>query len=294
MLKGRLGLETARIPHAERHGLLWLERGKLYIQDGNLTFVTVGTETLKKGVYQIPFQTVSNILLAPGCTISHDALRLLARQGTGLLVVGLDGVRFYAASMPLGPDRSQLARKQVFLWADEDRRINVARNMYFLRLGEILPHTTMDALRGAEGKRMKAVYQLLAKQYGVSWKGRRYDRTNPKADDTINTAINHASSAVRAAAMIAVSATATIPQLGFIHESAGVAFALDIADLYRASLTLPTAFAAAKQAQKSGWEDIERLTRRMIGEKLRRGKVISAMIDNIKELLDVGDTDCNS
>jgi len=294
MLKGRLGLETARIPHAERHGLLWLERGKLYVQDGNVTFATVGTETLKEGVYQIPFQTVSNILLAPGCTISHDALRLLAHQGTGLLVVGLNGVRFYAASMPFGPDRSRLARKQVFLWADEDRRMNVARDMYFLRLGEILPHTTMDALRGAEGKRMKAVYQLLARQYGVSWKGRRYDRTNPKADDTINTAINHASSAMRAAAMIAVSATATIPQLGFIHESAGVAFALDIADLYRASLTLPTAFAAARQAQKSDWEDIERLTRRMIGEELRRGKVISTMIDNIKELLDVGDTDRNS
>lgn len=293
-MKGRLGLETARIPHAERHGLLWLEKGKLYVQDGNLTFATVGTETLKEGVYQIPFQTVSNILLAPGCTISHDALRLLARHGTGLLVVGANGVRFYAATMPFGPDRSRLARNQVLLWADEDQRINTARRMYYLRLGEILPHTTLDALRGAEGKRMKAVYQLLAKQYGVSWEGRRYDRTNPNADDTINTAINHASSAVRAAAMIAVSATATIPQLGFIHESAGVAFALDIADLYRASLTLPTAFAAAKQAQKSGWEDIERLTRRMIGEALRRGKVISAMIDNIKELLDVDDGSSNS
>jgi len=293
-LKGRLGLETARIPHAERHGLLWLEKGKLYVQDGNLTFATVGTETLKEGVYQIPFQTVSNILLAPGCTISHDALRLLARHGTGLLVVGANGVRFYAASMPFGPDRSRLARNQVLLWADEGQRINTARRMYYLRLGEILPHTTLDALRGAEGKRMKAVYQLLAKQYGVSWEGRRYDRTNPNADDTINTAINHASSAVRAAAMIAVSATATIPQLGFIHESAGVAFALDIADLYRASLTLPTAFGAAKQAQKSGWEDIERLTRRMIGEALRREKVISAMIDNIKELLDVDDGSSNS
>lgn len=294
MLKGRLGLETARVPHAERHGLLWLEKGKLYVQNGSLIFATIGTDTLKKGVYQIPFQTVSNILLAPGCTVSHDALRLLAKHGTGLLVVGADGVRFYAASMPFGPDRSRLARNQVILWADEKRRMDVARHMYFLRLGEVLPHTTMDALRGAEGKRMKAVYQLLAKQYGVSWKGRRYDRTNPDTDDTINTAINHASSAVRAAAMIAVSMTTTIPQLGFIHESAGVAFALDIADLYRASVTLPVAFAAVKQAQKGGWEDIERLTRRMIGEKIRQGKVIPGMIDNIKELLNVADTDRNT
>ena len=29
MLRGRLGLETARIPHADRHGLLWLSRGAL-------------------------------------------------------------------------------------------------------------------------------------------------------------------------------------------------------------------------------------------------------------------------
>lgn len=289
MLKGRLGLETARIPHAERHGLLWLEKGKLYVQDGSLTFATIGTDTLKKGAYQIPFQTVSNILLGPGCTISHDALRVLANHGTGLLVIGENGVRFYAASMPFGPDRSRLARNQVFLWSDEKRRIDVARHMYFLRLGEVLPHATIDALRGAEGKRMKAVYQLLAKQYGISWKGRRYDRTNPDSDDIINTAINHASSATRAAAMIAVSATTTIPQLGFIHESAGVAFALDIADLYRASVTLPTAFAAVRQVQKQAWEDIERLTRRMIGEKLRQGKVISGMIDSIKELLDVAD-----
>ena len=28
MLRGRLGLETARIPHADRHGLLWLSRGR--------------------------------------------------------------------------------------------------------------------------------------------------------------------------------------------------------------------------------------------------------------------------
>jgi CRISP-associated protein Cas1 len=28
MLKGRLGLKTARAPHTDRHGLLWLEYGR--------------------------------------------------------------------------------------------------------------------------------------------------------------------------------------------------------------------------------------------------------------------------
>ncbi len=294
MLKGRLGLETARVPHAERHGILWLERGKLFVQDGNLVFATIGTDTLKRGAYQIPFQTVSNLLLAPGCTVSHDALRLLGRNGTGLLVVGEDGVRFYAACMPFGPDRSRLARLQATLWSNKEQRIAVARRMYYIRLGEMLPHCNLDALRGAEGKRMKEVYIRLAQQYGIPWGGRRYDRTNPGSDNAINAAINHSSSAVRAAAMIAVSSTGTIPQLGFIHETASVAFALDIADLYRTSLTLPTAFEATKRLKEACRGDIERTTRTLIGERLRRGKIISSMIDDVKEILDVDDGCCGS
>jgi hypothetical protein len=38
-------------------------------------------------------------------------------------------------------------------------------------------------------------------------------------------------SAVEGAACIAVAATATIPQLGFIHEDSGQSFVLDVADL---------------------------------------------------------------
>ena len=33
MLKGRLGLETARIPHKDRNGLIWLARGALTVED---------------------------------------------------------------------------------------------------------------------------------------------------------------------------------------------------------------------------------------------------------------------
>lgn len=290
MLKGRLGLETARIPHADRHGLLWLERGKLYVENGSLAFATAGTDTMKAGVYHIPFQNISNILLAPGCTVSHDVLRLLARHGTGLIATGSDGTRFYA-SMPFGPDRSELARRQTQLWADEKLRLQVVRKMYAMRMGEEMPHQDLNTLRGIEGKRMKEIYQRLSKHYGVRWRGRRYDRKNPDADDTINTAINHASTAYRAAAMIAVTSTSTIPQLGFIHESAGCAFALDIADMHRASSMLPVAFEAVKIKQKREWEDIEKITRRQAGQKLKQGQIIHAMIDDIKEILNASYND---
>ena len=101
MFKGRLGLETARIPHADRAGLLWLSRGALTARDGTLSFERgsqlAENDPLGPGHYAIPFQGVSMILLGPGSTVSHDALRLLARHGTALAAVGEDGVRCYTA-----------------------------------------------------------------------------------------------------------------------------------------------------------------------------------------------------
>ena len=284
MLKGRLGLEHARLPHADRHGLLYLERGQLSVEDGCLRFIAAGSPLVIAGDYRIPHQAVSLVLLGPGSTVSHDALRLLARHGTGLSAIGEDGVRLYTAQ-PLMPDQSALARAQVRAWADaKGARMMVARRMYAWRLGEVLPHRDITVLRGIEGSRVKETYRLTAERVGIRWNGRRYDRSDPLSADLPNQALNHAASAVEAAAAIAVAATATIPQLGFIHEDSSQSFILDIADLFRDELTVPCAFKAALVAEKRPDESIERLTRRSVGERLRRDQVIPTMIDRIKAL----------
>lgn len=289
MLKGRLGLDSAHVPHADRAGCLYLARGALTAKDGTLRFVqgdTAPQDSLPAGAYAIPVQGVSMILLGPGSTVSHDALRLLAHARTALAAVGEDGVRLYTAP-PLIPDRSGLARKQARLWADADLRLAAARKMYAWRLGEILPHRRLDVLRGIEGARMKESYALWAKRIGVDWKGRRYDRARPDSADLPNQGLNHASSAVEAAAAIAVAATATIPQLGFIHEDPGQSFVLDVADLFRDTITIPCAFRAAKKVQERPADNnMERTTRRMTGRALSEENVIPKMIDRIKALLE--------
>ena len=200
MLRGRLGLETARIPHADRHGLLWLSRGALTVRDGTLRFERNAepdsSSGLDSGDYGIPFQSLSMILLGPGSTVSHDALRLMARHGTALVAVGEDGVRCYTAP-PLMPDTSDTARRQMRAWADADGgRITIAKKMYALRLGEVLPQQDLSALRGVEGARMRRTYRLVAQRYRIEWRNRRYDRTDPDWADLPNQAINHASVAV--------------------------------------------------------------------------------------------------
>ena len=133
---------------------------------------------------------------------------------------------------------------------------------------------------------VKRTYQTLTQRYGITWRGRRYDRTSPLSADIPNQAINHASVAVTAAAVIAVTAVGAIPQLGFIHEHSGDAFALDVGDLFRDTVLLPAAFKSAKAVMDDPRLNIERHTRRTTGELLRTERVISKMIDRIKALFD--------
>jgi len=287
-MKGRLGLESARVPQVDRHGLLWLSRGELYVEDGTLRFTTAGLGDLPPGDYALPFQMLTAILLGPGSTVTHDALRLLARHGTGMVAVGEDGVRFYA-SMPFGPDRSARARAHARAWADQDTRTQVARRMYAWRMGEILPSTDIAVLRGIEGARVKRTYEELARQFGLRWQGRRYDRDNPEEADLQNQAINHAAAAVYAAADVAVAITGAIPQLGFIHEDSGRAFSLDIADLFREEVALPVAFGAVREVVGQPELDLERTVRQLMGREIRKQRVVPRMIERIKDLIDADD-----
>lgn len=268
--------------------MLWLSRGNLVVDSGTLRFITAGDGDMEAGDYAIPFQTVSCIVLEPGTTVSHDALRLCARHGTGLVAAGTEGVRLYA-SMPFGPDDSARARRQVTFWSDPNLRTSVARRMYAWRLGEVLPHAEIEVLRGIEGARMKEIYRRLSEAYQIHWGGRRYNRDAPEKTDPANMAINHAVTAVYALAHLAVAVTGTIPQLGFIHEDSGHAFALDVADLFRDSVTLPVAFEAAKTRRHD--DTLERAVRRHAGAVFTRDKVVEKMIDRIKELFDHDDDD---
>lgn len=288
LFPGRLGLAGARIPHVDRHGLLWLSRGKLYVEDGTLRFLAAGSDDIAPGDYAIPYQTISMILAGPGTSITHDVMRILARHGTLLAAVGEGGVKLYTAP-PMGQGRSDVARAHARLWADEESRLRVARRMYAYRFGEVLPHRDIAALRGIEGARLREAYLLVAQKYGVPWKGRKYDRDNPEAADLPNQAINHAATFVEAAADIAVAAVGALPPLGFIHEDSSNAFTLDIADLWCVQTVLPLAFSVAAKVAKDPSLSLEREIRYEAARMFRRQKLIPAMIERIKELLDVDD-----
>lgn len=289
LFPGRLGLAEARIPHVDRHGLLWLSRGNLYVEEGTLRFLAAESEDLAAGDYAIPYQRVSMVLLGPGTSITHDALRILARHGTLLAAIGEGGVKFYTAP-PLGQGRSEVARAHATLWADKKARADVARHMFALRFGQVLSTTNLSVLRGIEGARLREAYKLIAAKYGLQWQVRKYDRQNPETNDLLNQAVNHAATFVEAAADIAVAAVGALPPLGFIHEDASNAFSLDIADLWRVDLTLPLAFSVAARCLRQPGLSLEREIRYQAAHLFKKRQLIPAMIDRIKELLHVHDS----
>lgn len=288
LLVGRLGLAESRIPHVDRHGLLWLSRGRLSVEDGTLRFVCADSDDLAAGDYAIPYQGLSMILLGPGSTVTHDVLRVLARHDTLIAAVGAGGTKFYTAP-PMGQGRSEVARAHARLWADEKSRLGLARRMYAFRFGKVLPHRDIAVLRGIEGGRMKEAYRVEAQRHGIPWSGRRYDRSRPDGADTPNQAINHAATFVEAAADVAVASVGALPPLGFIHEDSSNAFTLDVADLYRIELTIPLAFKVARQALDDPRLSLEKGLRREAAAEFKRHKLIHRMIDRIKELLHADD-----
>lgn len=291
MLIGRLGLEGAEIPQADRHGNLWLRRGNLYVENGTLRFRAAPGGDFPSGDYAIPFQTLSALLLEPGTTCTHDALRLVASHGTAVAIIGQGGVRNYAIVAPHGPDHSARARRHVTLWADPEKRIAIVRKMYARRLGEVVPRGEISILRGIEGSRIKRLYKELAAQYNVTWRRRELHRDDPESADLPNQAINHVATGMYALAEVATALTGAIPQLGFIHEDSSRSFPLDIADLYRETVTVPIAFQAVHAFLDKKDSTLDKSARRLLGQEIRRTKLVVSMIDLIKEYLDGDDDD---
>lgn len=78
MLKGRLGIDEARIPQKSRNGLVYVERCRVAIDNGSLILAfDAADEQL-----ELPYQRLHALLLGPGTTITHDAVRHLSGHGT--------------------------------------------------------------------------------------------------------------------------------------------------------------------------------------------------------------------
>ncbi|MFI7276250.1 type I-E CRISPR-associated endonuclease Cas1e [Streptomyces sp. NPDC049879] len=235
-----------------------------------------GTQT----VY-LPTAALSCVLLGPGTSITARALSTLARHGTTVLVVGSGGVRCYAATLPDSLTTNWLER-QTRAWADDTQRLRVAHAMYEKRFGPgtVSPDATLQQLRGFEGARVKAHYQLLARQHKIGRFRRNYDPESWEDQDPVNLALSAANTCLYGIVHAAILALGCSPALGYVHSGNQQAFVYDIADLYKARLTIPLAFSLHDAT------DPEAQARRSFRDGLRLFRLLPRIVTDIQELLD--------
>jgi CRISPR-associated protein Cas1 len=272
------------IPIRDRSSILFVEKGRLDVLDG--AFVVVDERGIRT---QIPVGGLVCLMLEPGTRVSHAAVALAARAGTLLVWVGEAGVRLYAAGQP-GGARSDHLLWQAKLALDEDARLKVVRRMFELRFGEAAPERrSVDQLRGIEGVRVRHLYELHARQNGVTWRRRAYDRGDWDAADLPNRCLSAATSCLHGLAEAAVLAAGYAPAIGFLHTGRPLSFVYDIADLFKFETVVPTAFRVAARASRGSLTiPVESAVRRECRDAFRQTNLLDRLIPTIEDVLSAG------
>jgi len=267
------------IPIKDRVSVIFVEKGNLDVLDG--AFVVVD----KNGVRtHIPVGGVACLMLQPGTRVSHMAVMLAARVGCLLVWVGDGGVRLYASGQP-GGARADRLLFQAKLALDDTARLKVVRKMYALRFKDEPPERrSVEQLRGIEGVRVRKMYELLARQYGVIWKARNYDHTEWESGDIPNRCLSSATACLYGICEAAILAAGYAPAIGFIHTGKPQSFVYDIADIFKFETVVPMAFRiAAKNPHQP-----EREVRVACRDSFRQSRILHRIIPTIEEVLTAG------
>jgi CRISPR-associated protein Cas1 len=233
------------------------------------------------GKTPVPCADLSTLMLGPGTTITHAAVKTLTENGCLIIWSGEEGVRTYAQGM--GETRSSKnLLKQAELWADTDSRLEVVYRMYQMRFKEPLPSSlTIQQIRGMEGIRVRELYAQASLETGVTWNGRSYKRGGWNATDPINRALSAANSCLYGICHSAVLSAGYSPALGFMHTGKMLSFVYDVADLYKADLSIPTAF----QVVSESTSNVDARIRKACRDTFHRERLLQRIVPDIHHVL---------
>ncbi|MDM7483402.1 MAG: type I-E CRISPR-associated endonuclease Cas1e [Halomonas sp.] len=269
------------IPLKDRMSMIFVGMGQIDVRDG--AFVVIDEVNGER--MHIPVGSVTCLLLEPGTRVSHAAVKLASVVGTLLIWVGDAGVRLYSAGQP-GGARSDKLLYQAQLALDEGLRLKVVRKMFELRFGEAPPsRRSVEQLRGIEGARVRKTYQVLAKQYGLKWQGRRYDPKQWDASDVANQCLSAATACLYGITEAAILAAGYAPAIGFLHTGKPLSFVYDIADIVKFETVVPAAFRIAAKNPPMP----EREVRIACRDAFKQTRLLQRIIPMIEEVLAAGE-----
>lgn len=225
----------------DKYPFIYLERGRLEIDDASAKWIDCDNN-----VVRLPIATLNCLLLGPGTSITHEAVKVIAQSNCSLCWVGEDSLLFYASGQTPAADTRNM-RTQMKLSADSKKSVEVARRMFAHRFPEAeLAEKTLAEMMGMEGYRVRSIYEQKGQEYGVGWKGRNFVPGKFELGDMTNQVLTACNAALYGILSSAVHSMGYSPYIGFIHSGSPLPFIYDLADLYKEYLCIDLAFALTR------------------------------------------------
>lgn len=279
-IAGAKKTELSELPRiSDRVSFIYVEHAKINRIDSAITVSDY------RGLVNIPVSLIGVLMLGPGTDISHRAMEILGDVGTSVIWVGERGVRYYAHGRSLAHS-TRFLEKQAKLVSNKRTRLDVARKMYAMRFkGEDVSNLTMQQLRGREGSRIRKVYRDCSKKFNVKWEKRDYKVDDFEDGDPVNQALSALNVSLYGVCHSVIVALGMSPGLGFVHTGHDKSFVYDIADLYKAEITIPLAFELASKYKEG--DDIGKLARLSLRDRMVDGKLMRKIVEDLQFLMDV-------
>ena len=262
-----------------RDSISWLYFEHAVIEQEDSSIVVLQGD----GIIPVPVSSLTCLLLGPGTSVTHAAVKAMAENGCMVVWCGEYGQRYYAFGM--GETRSAAnLLLQAKRCMDPDAHMAVVRRMYEIRFPKVpTKNLTLQQIRGMEGVRVRQTYQTEAKRCGIKWSARQYKQTNWEDSDEINRALSIANAILYGVCQAAIISLGFSPGLGFVHTGKQLSFVYDIADLYKTETSIPAAF----EAVRTHPDDLERTVRRLMRQKITRIGLLKRIADDITWLFNV-------
>lgn len=221
----------------DKYPFIYLERGRLEIDDSSVKWIDC-----EANVVRLPIATLNCLLLGPGTSITHEAVKVTAQANCSICWVGEDSLLFYACGQSPTADTRNM-REQMKLSADPKKSVEVARRMFARRFPEAdLAGKSLKEMMPMEGFRIRVLYEQKAQEYEVGWKGRSYAPGKFELGDITNQILTACNAALYGILSSAVHSMGYSPHIGFIHSGSPLPFVYDLADLYKEHLCIDLAF----------------------------------------------------
>jgi CRISPR-associated protein Cas1 len=264
----------------DRYPFIYLERGRLEIDDSSVKWIDCDGLVIR-----LPIATITTLLLGPGTSVTHEAIKVLAAANCTVCWVGEDSLLFYAVGQSPTSDTRNM-RFQIQKSCDPEKSLEVARRMYRKRFPDVdLSGKKLKEMMGMEGSRVRKLYEEKAEQYHVGWKGRSYVPGKFEMSDIANQILTSCNSALYALLSSSLYSIGYSPHIGFIHSGSPLPFVYDLADLYKETLCIDLAFSLTlKMAGKyNKYRVSSEFRQRVIDTKL-----LENLSSDIEEILGVG------